>query len=54
MPEERHDEEAHGEVDGGHEPRVREVVVDLLVDDVELDVQVVPVGVFAFLFAVVE
>ena len=34
-PEERHDQQTHREVHGADEPRKREVVVDLLVDDVE-------------------
>ena len=41
-PEERHDQQTHREVHRGDEPRKREVVVDLFVDDVKLDVEPVP------------
>jgi hypothetical protein len=41
-PEETHDEQTNKQVDARHEPRVREVVVDLLVDNVKLHVQKVP------------
>lgn len=41
-PEEPHDEQTNKQVDARHEPRVREVVVDLLVDNVKLHVQKVP------------
>jgi len=37
-PEERHDEQPDDQVHARHEPRVREVVVDRLVDDVKLHV----------------